>query len=170
PDPSDADTAHDGRPDGLELIPGDGLNPSDPTVPDTDRDGLLDGAERLRYGSDPTLTDTDGDTLTDFAEVTPRMFQAEIDGVAVVRLLVTSPVSADTDGDGFRDDEEWNGVSLFGFITDPADPDTDRDGLSDFDEITGFNRRPTNPLFSDTDGDGVIDQLHPTPAALMSRA
>src|SRR2546425_2657977 len=96
------------------------------------------------------------------------MFQAEIDGVAVVRLLVTSPVSADTDGDGFRDDEEWNGVSLFGFITDPTDPDTDRDGLSDFDEITGFNRRPTNPLFSDTDGDGVIDGLDLSPTELWS--
>jgi len=167
-DPADPDTDHDGLPDGLELIPGDGLNPSDPTVPDTDRDGLLDGAERLRYGSDPTLTDTDSDTLTDFAEVTPRMFQAEIDGVAVVRLLVTSPISADTDGDGFRDEEEWNGVSLFGFLTDPTDPDTDRDGLSDFDEVAGLNRRPTNPLLSDTDGDGVIDGLDLSPTELWS--
>src|SRR2546428_325200 len=167
-DPADPDTDHDGLPDGLELIPGGGLNPSDPTVPDTDRDGLLDGAERLRYGSDPTLTDTDSDTLTDFAEVTPRMFQAEIDGVAVVRLLVTSPISADTDEDGFRDDEEWNGVSLFGFLTDPTDPDTDRDGLSDFDEVAGLNRRPTNPLLSDTDGDGVIDGLDLSPTELWS--
>src|SRR5207245_11028524 len=98
-------------------------------------------AERLRYGSDPTLTDTDGDTLTDFAEVTPRMFQAEIDGVAVVRLLVTSPVSADTDGDGFRDDEEWNGGSLFGFITDPTDPDTDRYCPADVDGSRALNGR-----------------------------
>ena len=167
-DPADPDTDHDGLPDGLELMPGDGLNPSDPTVPDTDRDGLLDGMERLRYGSDPTLTDTDGDTLTDFAEVTPRAFRAEIDGVPVARFLVTSPISADTDGDGFRDDEEWEGLSLFGFLTDPTDPDTDRDGLSDFDEITGFNRRPTNPLFSDTDRDGVIDGLDLSPTELWS--
>ncbi len=167
-DPADPDTDHDALPDGLELMPGDGLNPSDPTVPDTDRDGLLDGAERLRYGSDPTLTDTDSDTLTDFAEVTPRMFQAEIDGVAIVRSLVTSPVSADTDRDGFRDDEEWEGLSLFGFLTDPTDPDTDRDGLSDFDEVAGLNRRPTNPDLSDTDGDSLIDGLDLSPTELWN--
>ncbi len=167
-DPSDPDTDDDGLPDGLELAPGEGLNPSDPTVADTDRDGLSDGAERLTYGSDPTLTDTDGDTLSDFAEVTPREFQTEIDGVAVARSIVTSPIAADTDGDGFRDDEEWAGVSLFGFLTDPTDPDTDRDGLSDFDEVVGLNRRPTNPDHSDTDGDGLIDGLDLSPTELWN--
>src|SRR5207244_9571257 len=35
----------------------------------------------------------------------------------------------------------------------------DRDGLSDRDEVVGLNRRPTNPLRSDTEGAGVIDGL-----------
>jgi len=165
-DPFDFDTDDDGLPDGLELLPGEGMRPSDPLDPDTDHDGLLDGPERLIHGSDPTLTDTDEDTLSDFAEVTPREFRAEIDGLAVDRAVVTSPVAPDTDGDGFRDDEEWDGVSGYGFLTDPSDPDTDHDGLSDFDELTGLNRRPTNPLLSDTDGDGVIDGLDLSPTEL----
>ena len=165
-DPFDFDTDDDGLPDGLELLPGEGIRPSDPLDADTDDDGLLDGPERLMHGSDPTLTDTDEDTLSDFAEVIPREFRVEIDGLAVERSVVTSPVAPDTDGDGFRDDEEWDGASGYGFLTDPSDPDTDHDGLSDFDEITGLNRRPTNPLLSDTDGDGVIDGLDLSPTEL----
>src|SRR5207244_1575883 len=69
-------------------------------------------------------------------------------------------------GDGLADNEEWDGVSRYGFMTDPTDPDTDRDGLSDLDEVTGLNRRPTNPLLSDTDDDGVIDGLDLSPTEL----
>src|SRR3989475_5847443 len=152
-DPFDFDTDHDGLPDGAELLPGPEVSLTDPTDSDTDRDGLADGRERLTYGSDPTLTDSDEDSLSDYVEVTPRVFRAEIDGLVVERPLVTSPVMADTDGDGLADNEEWDGVSRYGFITDPTDSDTDRDGLSDLDEVTGLNRRPTNPLLSDTDED-----------------
>src|SRR3989454_214423 len=162
-DPFDFDTDNDGLPDGAELLPGEGMSLTDPTDSDTDRDGLADGRERLTYGSDPTLTDTDEDSLSDYLEVTPRPFRVEIDGLLVERPLVTSPVMADTDGDGLADIEEWDGVSRYGFITDPTDPDTDRDGLSDLDEVTGLNRRPTNPLLSDTDDDGVIDGLDLSP-------
>src|SRR3989440_2670529 len=165
-DPFDFDTDNDGLPDGAELLPGEGLSLTDPTDPDTDRDGLVDGRERFTYGSDPTLTDTDADSLSDFLEVTLRVFRAVIDGLVVERPLVTSPVVADTDGDGLADNEEWDGVSRYGFITDPTDPDTDRDGLSDLDEVTGLNRRPTNPLLSDTDDDGVIDGLDLSPTEL----
>src|SRR3989454_560259 len=139
-----------------------------PTDPDTDRDGLRDGPERATYGSDPTLTDTDGDTLSDYVEVTPQAFRAEIDGQFVERPVVTSPIAPDTDGDGLRDDEEWDGESAYGFLTDPSDPDTDRDGLSDHDEVVGLNRRPTNPLHSDTEGDGVIDGLDLSPTELWA--
>ena len=165
-DPFDFDTDNDGLPDGAELLPGEGVSLTDPTDPDTDRDGLVDGRERFTYGSDPTLTDTDADSLSDFLEVTPRVFRAVIDGLVVERPLVTSPVVADTDGDGLADNEEWDGVSRYGFITDPTDPDTDRDGLSDLDEVTGLNRKPTNPLLSDTDDDGVIDGLDLSPTEL----
>src|SRR3989454_516428 len=165
-DPFDFDTDHDGLPDGAELLPGPEASLTDPTDSDTDRDGLGDGPERLTYGSDPTLTDSDEDSLSDYVEVTPRVFRAEIDGLVVERPLVTSPVMTDTDGDGLADNEEWEGVSRYGFITDPTDSDTDRDGLSDLDEVTGLNRRPTNPLLSDTDDDGVIDGLDLSPTEL----
>src|SRR3989475_3037267 len=165
-DPFDFDTDHDGLPDGAELLPGPEASLTDPTDSDTDRDGLADGRERLTYGSDPTLTDSDEDSLSDYVEVTPRVFRAEIDGLVVERPLVTSPVMADTDGDGLADTEGWEGVSRYGFITDPTDSDTDRDGLSDLDEVTGLNRRPTNPLLSDTDDDGVIDGLDLSPTEL----
>ncbi len=167
-DPFDFDTDNDGLLDGSELFSGEGAVLTDPTDSDTDRDGLPDGSERLTYGSDPTLTDTDMDSLSDYLEVTPRIFRAEIDGVVVERFLVTSPGAKDTDGDGLRDDEEWDGVSGYGFLTDPTDPDTDRDGLSDHDEVVGLNRRPTNPLHSDTEGDGVIDGLDLSPTELWA--
>jgi hypothetical protein len=162
-DPFNFDSDDDMLPDGLELFPGVGRNPTDPTDLDTDEDGLLDGAERFTHGSDPTLTDTDQDTLSDFAEVSSRELRMEIDGAPIVRFITTSPTSSDTDQDGIRDDEEWAGESLRDFVTDPADPDTDDDGLSDFDEFLGLNRRPTNPLLSDTDSDRVIDGLDLSP-------
>src|SRR5437016_3478212 len=123
--------------------------------------------ERLVHGSDPTLTDTDGDTLSDYREVTLRLLELAIDGLAESRRIVTSPSSVDTDGDGLRDEQEWNGLSLYGFLTDPSDPDTDHEGLSDFDEVIGANRRPTNPLESDTDGDGLVDSLDLSPTELV---
>jgi hypothetical protein len=165
-DPFDFDTDDDGLPDGLELLPGDGRSPTDPADPDTDQDTLSDSVERFVHGSDPTMTDTDGDTLSDSLEVTPRALELEIDGVIESRSIVTSPASEDTDGDGLRDGEEWNGRSLYGFLTDPTDVDTDREGLSDFDEVIGLNRRPTNPLTSDTDSDGLVDSLDLSPTEL----
>ena len=167
-DPLDPDTDDDGLSDGSELLPGEGLNATDPSDPDTDDDMLLDGTERNVHGSDPTLRDTDRDSLSDYDEVTPRSLAMEVDGIAVVRSIVTSPLSPDTDLDGFHDGEEWDGVSLYGFLTDPTDPDTDRDGLSDLDEVTGFNRRPTNPVRSDTDGDGLGDGLDLSPTELWA--
>lgn len=64
---------------------------SDPTVPDTDGDGLSDHAEVTIYGTEPTFADTDGDGLSDKDEVMPAV------GV------VTDPLVTDSDGDGFSD-------------------------------------------------------------------
>jgi hypothetical protein len=57
-------------------IDGDGLSNTqesalgtDPRNPDTDGDGLSDGAEVNTYGTNPLLADTDGDGLSDGAEV-----------------------------------------------------------------------------------------------------
>lgn len=58
-------------------IDGDGLSNAqeatlgtDPRNPDTDGDGLKDGAEANTYGTNPLQADTDGDGLTDGIEVT----------------------------------------------------------------------------------------------------
>lgn len=42
---------------------------TNPLVADTDKDGLLDGEERLIYNTDPLRTDTDSDGLSDYREV-----------------------------------------------------------------------------------------------------
>src|SRR5437867_4018638 len=136
-----------------------------PEVPDSDGDGIADGAERMTIGTVPVFPDLDGDLLPDGQEIASRTFRFTIDGVSVDRNIRTDPFDFDTDHDGLPD-----GAELLpgpeGSLTDPTDSDTDRDGLSDLDEVTGLNRRPTNPLLSDTDDDGVIDGLDLSPTEL----
>ncbi|MDO5317185.1 MAG: hypothetical protein Q4G65_01035, partial [bacterium] len=104
---------------------------SNPTLADTDGDGLRDDEEALVRQTLPYVVDTDGDGLSDFGEV---------------RIYGTNPRLADTDGDGRTDGEEI----LMTPATDPLDPDTDHDGLPDGWEV----RHGLNPL-SDVDGAGV---------------
>ena len=104
----------------------------DPLNPDTDGDGVLDGAE-IEAGSSPFSADTDGDGLTD---------QEEID-------LGLDPQYADTDRDGLTDAQEVAGG------TDPLIADMDGDGLLDGEEVL-YTR--TNPFLADSDGDGVNDR------------
>ncbi|HKZ90449.1 MAG TPA: Ig-like domain-containing protein, partial [Thermoplasmata archaeon] len=163
-DPADPDGDRDGLSDWAELVPADGGLPSDPTVADTDGDGLPDGEERKTYASDPTLSDTDGDSLSDGFEVAYHEMALSVNGTSELRSVVTSPISVDSDLDDLRDEAEWNGATLSGFPTDPSDPDTDDDGLSDGDELAGRNRRPTNPLATDSDGDGLSDGVDLSPA------
>lgn len=96
---------------------GDGLSNSQeaslgtmPNNPDTDGDGLLDGAEVNVHGTDPKNQDSDGDALSDGKEVDPHK---------------TSPKNPDTDGDGVNDGSEVANGS------NPLDPDSDHDGLPD---------------------------------------
>ena len=92
----------------------DGFDP-DPLDPDTDADGVADGAEAFIYGTDPNLADTDGDGLVDGVEV----YQYGCD-----------PLDPDTDGDTLTDGEE---INIYG--TDPLDVDTDGGGEQDGDEV-----------------------------------
>jgi len=93
-----------------ELEPDLGL---DPTDPDTDGDGIIDGledsdldglinCEEVALGTDPGNPDTDGDLLEDGPELD----------------LGTDPFDVDTDDDGFIDGEEVE------FASDPLDPDS----------------------------------------------
>ncbi len=109
---------------------------------DSDGDGLPDSWENT-YGLDPNDStgdngasgDPDEDTLTNIEELG----------------LGTSPILADTDGDGLTDDSEVNT-----YLTEPLDADSDNDGLSDGDEVNTYG---TEPLVADTDGDYENDGL-----------
>lgn len=68
-------------------------NGTDPTNPDTDDDGLLDGQEVKQHGTNPLNRDSDGDLLLDGEEV---------------ELACFSPNNADTNGDGIDDFAESN--------------------------------------------------------------
>ncbi|OGU55746.1 MAG: hypothetical protein A2V66_11840 [Ignavibacteria bacterium RBG_13_36_8] len=107
---------------------------TDPNNPDTDGDGLNDGAEFMQYKTDPLNADTDGDTLNDYDEV---------------MKYKTNPLTVDTDKDGLNDNDE-----VLRHKTDPLNPDTDNDGLKDGDEI---NQYKTSPFKADTDSDGLND-------------
>lgn len=98
---------------------------TNPTVADTDGDGLTDGQEVLTYLTNPLVADTDGDGLSDGAEVngTPA----------------TNPKLADTDGDGLTDSQE---NTIYG--TNPTLVDTDGDTYSDAVEIAA----ETDPLLA----------------------
>ncbi len=65
-------------------------SPTQPTITDSDNDGLTD-QEEVGYGTDPQDPDTDGDGLTD---------QEEIEAWG------TDPLNEDTDGDSYGDGTE----------------------------------------------------------------
>ena len=77
----------DGAADEIEVASG-----SNPTIGDTDGDGVADGAEIETFETDPCNPDSDGDGLND--------------GDEVFGVPATDPNNADSDGDGFSDSEE----------------------------------------------------------------
>ncbi|MCW2847097.1 MAG: hypothetical protein JWR90_1071 [Marmoricola sp.] len=138
-DPTNPDTDGDGLKDGAEV----NIHTTDPTEPDTDQDGLTDGAEVITHKTKPTVADTDRDGLTDGREVLTTK---------------TRPTVADTDRDGLTDGRE-----VLTTKTRPTVADTDRDGISDGREVRQiatkrYKRCFTSPLRSDTDRDGLTDR------------
>lgn len=91
-----------------------------------------------------TKTDTDNDGLSDYDELTKTG---------------TSPLRADTDGDGISDkdsDEDLDGLSNYEELklnSNPLSKDTDNDGLDDYQETV----YGTNINNADTDNDGASD-------------
>ena len=130
---------------------------TDPNNPDTDGDGLKDGAEVKQYNTDPNNSDTDGDGLKDGEEVmkyktNPLKADTDNDGLndyAEVMTYKTDPLNPDTDADGLKDGEE-----VLKYKTSPFNADTDSDGLKDGEEVMKFK---TDPLKADTDGGTVYD-------------
>ena len=136
---------------------------TNPTLKDSDNDGLEDGAEDANR---------DGATVN------------TIGGKGTAGSGETDPGNADTDGDGLKDGDEVKGTGpLAGVITNPLDSDTDDGGRSDGSEVLADRTNPldgsddvsdddgdgvsntdelrlgTNPANKDTDGDGVLDNV-----------
>jgi hypothetical protein len=133
---------------------------TDPRNPDTDGDGVVDGAEVNYYHTNPLDSDTDGDGLSDGDEVNtyqtdPTKGDTDEDGLSdgdEVDQYQTNPLDSDTDEDGLLDGEEVNT-----YQTDPTKSDTDGDGASDGDEI-GYGTDPITPENeADRDEDGILD-------------
>ena len=167
--PNNRDSDTDGLGDGIEDTNGDGVVDAGETngrSPDTDGDGLVDGDE-----------DVNGNGVREPWEVDPRTKDTDCDGLSdsVELVLGTSPIAADSDGDGLGDGLERGvtapipGTSCPAFVgdadpmttTDPLDADTDDDGLADSVEDSNGNGRldigETAAHHPDSDGDGVSD-------------
>lgn len=143
---------------------------TDPSNPDTDGDGLLDGEEGDRDGdgdlgpdeSHPLIFDTDGDGVSDGDEARGG----------------TKRNTCDTDGDGLSDGVETgriapdevngcHGLQPAGtnyhnpYAMDALNPDSDGDGLADGEEDLNGNGwldpDETDPSVTDTDRDGLED-------------
>jgi uncharacterized repeat protein (TIGR01451 family) len=162
PSDDDVDTDMDGLDDVTERMLG-----TDPNDPDSDDDGILDGADGI--------TDTDGDGRIDALDpdsdddgINDGVEDTDHDGM--FDPGETDRRNVDTDGDGIRDgveDADHDGL-VDPNETDPRKPDTDGDGLPDGIEDTDhdgtFDPGETDPRNPDTDGDklpdGVEDKNH----------
>lgn len=144
---------------------------TDPRVPDTDGDGVLDGVELGFYRTigdeqvittNPLSSDTDGDGLSDYQELlqgsNPNLVDTDGDGIddnweiceAGDLTCVLNPLLAndrDFDKDGLTNAQEKIQGTRFDRL------DTDNDGLSDAYELS----YGTDPLNPDSDFDGLLD-------------
>ncbi len=168
-DPAGWDTDGDGMPDGWEAA--NGLNATSPSNADgpngdPDGDGLINLMEYVnptwttmcgsspcfRNGPDGIVTETTSpcDPVQGIGPGGCATYTAEVDGVTS-----TSPIRADTDGDGLND--SYEALTL---LTDPTSSDTDNDGISDGVEVNGAYGNPaqaSDPRNNNTDGDAFDD-------------
>jgi len=80
---------------------------SDPTLVDTDGDGLTD-YEEARLGTSLIRPDTDGDGLSDYEEVTgwEILYDLAPDGSGLYTQVASDPLRVDADGDTLTDVQE----------------------------------------------------------------
>ena len=120
--------------DNLDDLNGNGIGPGPGSgTGDFDGDGLTDLDEFEETKTNPTLVDTDEDGLIDGVETNTSTFISE-------KNTGTNPNSADTDKDGLIDSVETNTGKLVdgnNTGTDPNNADTDGDGYNDGGEIVG---------------------------------
>lgn len=110
--------------------------------------------------ADGDIKDTDNDNLTDYEELfytytDPLVFDSLIEGV--------SDGEIDLDEDGLTNAQEMEYTRIYSTNLpenntytrlNSLNSDSDEDGLSDYYEIF---KSGTNPLISDTDGNGILD-------------
>ncbi len=137
------DLENGGAGDGLTNIEEYQLG-TEPDNPDTDGDGLEDGAEVAGAGSrpatDPTKVDTDGDSLSDAVETNTGTWVGLND-------RGTDPTKSDSDEDGLDDSIENNSgifISLTNSGTNPLVADSDADGASDWYEVAAAFTDPVS--------------------------
>jgi len=152
-----------------------------PTVADSDGDDIQDGNEQGYFGTDFCNDDTDEDGLFDSQEVgTFAQYNSDSGATITPRTDArdhADPLTADTDGDGLGDFQEFTPGRLADSTTDPDyssfinDADSDDDDLQDGYEDTNKNGRwegtiggtgtagtgETHLCMRDTDGDGLSD-------------
>ena len=140
------DTDGDSMPDDFGLLSAPFLIEDD----DDDNDGITDTDEQSSDPStDPLLADTDGDEICD-GPINVTYDDDEICMSGYDHFPIDPAADTDTDGDGHPDTirSEYNTTLV-------EDDDDDGDGLSDVNESLEISQ--SNPLLSDTDGDGICD-------------
>lgn len=128
------DTDGDELPDVIEVHLG-----SNPEMPDTDGDGLIDSYEYFICRTDMTKADTDDNGIPDGEE--------DLDGDGLTNIqefqFGTHPLMTDTDVDGLNDLKE-----VKTYFTNPDENDTDGDGAEDGWEVkNGFDPKVYNESF-----------------------
>ena len=144
--------------------------PDGTAIPDSDADGLADD-EEADFGTDPTLRDTDGDGIGDKVEIllaTTGLDPLVFNDPPTCRFLDEDVrFTIDTDGDGLLDCEE----ALLRL--DPTLFDSDRDGIPDPLEVFAGTNFLEDDGLQDADFDGTpnIDELraHTDPRAADSK-
>jgi hypothetical protein len=121
---------------------------TNPFNPDSDGDGLCDGA--VQIGACTGIEDTNGNGILDVGETNPRDSDSDCDGLTdgLERQIGTNPRKLDTDNDLIPDGVERGITAQAAGTTTCTNPPTDAHSAS-----------TTNPLAVDTDGDGKNDGL-----------
>lgn len=134
---------------------------------DSDGDGMTD-YEEFFAGTDPTSVDSDRDGIEDRVEFLGYSLGHKVGGNDV-GIIKTNPLDADSDNDKRSDGAEaelvdielnrWvirtEGKTPYRVYSDPLFADSDFDGVVDGDEFSGLYR--TDPNNGNTDGDQFDD-------------
>ena len=149
---SDGDTISDGDEVNGVLNAAYSNEATNPTLDDTDDDGVDDFIEMTVMGTNPNLADTDGDGIDDIDE--------DVNLNGIVDTGETDPTMTSTDGDSLPDGWEIAvGLDPFSSLGDDGDSgDPDQDLLDNLAEYNG-GANSTDPKDADSDNDKLSDKV-----------